>query len=80
MVECPMFKAAAAVIQHYYGPVETGDGKSPVRDMMESDQQHGSRLGNVVGKKCPLAISMRSQSRSVTSVHIILDNLAQGAV
>ena len=28
MVECPMFKAAAAVIQHYYGPVETGDGKS----------------------------------------------------
>ena len=39
MVQCSMFKAAAAVIQHYYGPVETGDGKSPVRDMMESDQQ-----------------------------------------
>ena len=39
MVECSMFKAAAAVIQHYYGPVDTGDGKSPVRDMMESDQQ-----------------------------------------
>ena len=39
MVECSMFKAAAAVIQHYYGPVEAGDGKSPVRDMMESDQQ-----------------------------------------
>ena len=38
MVECSMFKAAVAVIQHYYGPVETGDGKSPVRDMMESDQ------------------------------------------
>ena len=41
MVECFMFKAAAAVIQHYYCPVETGDGKSPVRDMMESDQQSG---------------------------------------
>ena len=39
MVECSMFKAAAAVIQHYYGPVETWDGKSLVRDMMESDQQ-----------------------------------------
>ena len=37
-VECSMFKAAAAVIQHYYGPVETGDGKSLVRDMMESNQ------------------------------------------
>ena len=40
----------------------------------------GPRLGNVVGKKCPLAISMRSQSRSVTCVHIIPDNLAQGVV
>ena len=39
MVECPMFKAAAAVIQHYYGPVETGNGKCAVRDMMESDHQ-----------------------------------------
>ena len=39
MVECPMFKAVAAVIQHYYGPLETGDGKSTVRDMMESDKQ-----------------------------------------
>ena len=39
MVESSMFKAAAALIQHYYGPVETGDSKSPVRDMMESDQQ-----------------------------------------
>ena len=39
MVECPMFKAAAAVIQHYYGPVETWNGKSAVRDMMESDHQ-----------------------------------------
>ena len=35
----PFFKAAAAVIQHYYGPVETGNGKSAVRDMMESDHQ-----------------------------------------
>ena len=39
MVERPMLKAAAAVIQHYFGPVETGNGKSTVRDMMESDQQ-----------------------------------------
>ena len=39
MVECPMFKAAAAVIQHYYGPVEAGHRKSPVRDMMESHKQ-----------------------------------------
>ena len=39
MVECCMFKAAAAVIQHYYGPVETTDGKSPVREMMASDKQ-----------------------------------------
>ena len=39
MVECSMFKAAAAVIQHYFGPVATGDGKFPVRDMMESDHQ-----------------------------------------
>ena len=37
MVKCPMFKAAAAVIEHYYGPVETGSGKFAVRDMMESD-------------------------------------------
>ena len=35
----PHVKAAAAVIQHYYGLVETGNGKSTVRDMMESDQQ-----------------------------------------
>ena len=27
------------MIQHYYGPVETGDGKSPIREMMESHQQ-----------------------------------------
>ena len=39
MVECPMFKAAAAVIQLYYGSPETWDGKSTVRDMMESDKQ-----------------------------------------
>ena len=39
MVECPMFKAAAAVMQHYYGPLEIGDGKSAVRGMMESDKQ-----------------------------------------
>ena len=42
--------------------------------------EHESRLGNVVGEKCPLAISMRSQSRSITGVHIVPDNLAQGAV
>ena len=39
MVQCSMFKAAAAVIQHYFGPVATGDGEFPVRDMMESDHQ-----------------------------------------
>ena len=39
MVECSMFKAAAAVIQHYFGPVATGDGEFSVRDMMESDNQ-----------------------------------------
>ena len=38
-VECPMFKAAAAVIQHYYGQVTTDNGTSTVRDMMESDDQ-----------------------------------------
>ena len=42
--------------------------------------EHESRLGNVVGKKCPLVIPMRSQSRSITVVHIIPDNLAKGAV
>ena len=39
MVECSMFKAAAAVIQHYYGQVTTDNGTSTVRDMMESDDQ-----------------------------------------
>ena len=39
MVECPMPKAAAAVIQHYYGQVTTDNGTSTVRDMMESDDQ-----------------------------------------
>ena len=39
MVECPMFKAAAAVIQHYYGQVTTDNGTSTVQDMMESDDQ-----------------------------------------
>ena len=42
--------------------------------------EHESRLGNLVGKKCPLAIPMRSQSGSITGVHIIPDNLAKGAV
>ena len=69
MVECSMFKAAAAVIQHDYGPVATG-----------VVAEYRPRLGNVVGKKCPLAVSMRSQGRSVTSVHIIFDKLAPGAV
>ena len=39
MVECSMFKAAAAVIQHYFGSVATGDGEFLVGDMMESDHQ-----------------------------------------
>ena len=38
------------------------------------------RLGDVVSKKCPLAISMRSQGRSVASVHVIPYNMAQGAI
>ena len=44
MVECSMFKAAAAVIQHYFGLVATGDGESSVRDMMESDYQEWFKL------------------------------------
>ena len=32
-----MFEVAAVVIQHYFGPVATGDGEHSVRDMMESD-------------------------------------------
>ena len=43
MVECSMLKAAAAVIQHYFGPVATGDGEFLVRDMMESDNQEWLR-------------------------------------
>ena len=39
MVKCPMFKGAAAVIQHYYGQVKTDNGTSTVPDMMESDNQ-----------------------------------------
>ena len=46
MVECPMFKAAAAVIQHYYGRAETDNGTSTVRDMMESDDQEWLRNTN----------------------------------
>ena len=42
--------------------------------------EHEPRLGNVVSKKCPLAIPMQSQSRSITSAHIIPDNVAKGAV
>ena len=42
--------------------------------------EHGSRLGNVVGKKCTLAISMRSQGGSITNIQIISDNLDQGVV
>ena len=37
MVDCCMFKAAAAVIHHYFGLAATGDGEFSVRDMMESD-------------------------------------------
>ena len=62
MVECSMFKAVAAVIQHYFGTVATGDGEFPPRDMMVRPSRvvdkHGPRLGNVVGKKCPLAMPM----------------------
>ena len=38
------------------------------------------RLGDVVTKKCSLAISMRIQGRSVASVHVIPYNMAQGAM
>ena len=30
----------------------------------------------LVGKKCPLAIPMRSESRGITGVHIVPSNLA----
>ena len=39
MVECSMFKAAAAVMRHYFGPVATGGREFLVREMMESDHQ-----------------------------------------
>ena len=42
--------------------------------------EHEPRLGNVVSKKCPLAVQMRSQGRSVASVHIIPDNMDKGAM
>ena len=38
------------------------------------------RLGDVFSKKYPLAVSMRSQGRSVASVHVILNNMAKGAM
>ena len=38
------------------------------------------RLGDVVSKKCPLAVSMRSQGRSVPSIHVISNNMAKGAI
>ena len=87
--ECPMFKAAAAVIQHYYGPLETVNGKFAVRDMMESDHQEWLLNTNQgweiwparsCEEKCPLAIPMRSQSGSITGVHIIPDNVAKRAL
>ena len=34
-----MFQAAAAVIQHLFGLVATGDGEFSIRNMMESDYQ-----------------------------------------
>ena len=42
--------------------------------------EHEPRLGNVVSKKFPLAVSMRSQGRSVVGVHVIPDNMAKGAM
>ena len=48
------------------------DGIRPTRVVAE----HESRLGNVVGEKCPLVISMRSQSGSITGVHVVPNNLA----
>ena len=42
--------------------------------------EHEPRLGNVVSKKCPLAVPMRSQGRSVAGVHVIPYNMAKGVV
>ena len=42
--------------------------------------EHEPRLGNVVSKNCPLTVPMRSQSKSITGVHVIPDNMAKGAV
>ena len=38
------------------------------------------RLGNVVSKKCPLAVPVRGQGRSVAGVHVIPNNMAKGAM
>ena len=38
------------------------------------------RLGDVVSKKRPLAVPMRSQGRSVAGVHVIPNNMAKGAM
>ena len=38
------------------------------------------RLGDVVSKKCTLAVPMRSQGRSVAGVHVIPNNMAKGAM
>ena len=81
MVECSMIKAAAAVIQHYYGQVETDNGTSKFRDMNESDDQEWLLNTRQCGQQeVPLAVPMRSQGRSVAIVHVIPDNMAKGAM
>ena len=54
---------------------------------MESDDQEwllktnqGWAMWSARSKKCPLAISMRSQGRSVARVHVIPNNMAQRAM
>ena len=61
MVESSMFKAAAVVIQHYFGPVAIWDEDSQsgicwttVVRPSGMVAEHGPKLGNVAGKKCPL--------------------------
>ena len=49
MVECSMFKAATAVIQHYCGPMATRDAEFSVRDMIESDN-HACLLSTDQGR------------------------------
>ena len=68
MVECPMFKAAAAVIQHYHGPVDTGNGKSAVRDTVSSGHtvlQHRSERHQAAVQKAKAQEKQEPRTGSV---------------